>query len=326
MLKCNSILFGTMIAVFMGNGLTGCVTMTPEQQAQLQRDAAIQITCTKGDDCEEKWSRAVAWISQNSSYKIQTQTDSLIQTFNPTGSSPSSGFLVNKFALGKGIYQITMSSACNNAFGCIPDAQELRASFNRFVAGAATMIAQSPSNTSAQPIDNDLAEIQQLLKSVGEKPDTSGIERDLNAIQTGGASPAIIADVRRARLEMMKQRLVELQNAGNDQTKIAQWKNKYQEQPKSGKKLGIAMWPVTAEMAKVLNMTELRGLVTLKVEKESVAERGGIVPDDVLLRYNDTVLTTPQDLINAIQETQSGSAIRMLIWRKGGETTISLSF
>ena len=125
---------------------------------------------------------------------------------------------------------------------------------------------------------------------------------------------------------MMKQRLVELQNAGNDQTKIAQWKNKYQEQPKSGKKLGIAMWPVTAEMAKVLNMTELRGLVTLKVEKESVAERGGIVPDDVLLRYNDTVLTTPQDLINAIQETQSGSAIRMLIWRKGGETTISLSF
>ena len=100
MLKCNSILFGTMIAVFMGNGLTGCVTMTPEQQAQLQRDAAIQITCTKGDDCEEKWSRAVAWISQNSSYKIQTQTDSLIQTFNPTGSSPSSGSINSPWGKG----------------------------------------------------------------------------------------------------------------------------------------------------------------------------------------------------------------------------------
>lgn len=147
--KCNSIYFGIMIAVFMGNGLTGCVTMTPEQQAQLQRDAAVQITCTKGDDCDEKWSRAVAWVSQTSSYKIQMQTESLIQTFTATGGTPSSGFLVNKVALGKGTYQISMSSACDNVFGCIPDAQTLRGSFNRFVGGVQSTQGQFPVATLA---------------------------------------------------------------------------------------------------------------------------------------------------------------------------------
>lgn len=153
MSKSDSFLVGAVIAVFLGSGLTGCVTMTPEQQAQLQRDAAIQITCTKGDDCDEKWSRAVAWISQNSSYKIQTQTDSLIQTFTPTGGTTSNGFLVNKVALGKGTYQITMSSACDNPFGCIPDAQTLRASFNPFVGGVQSTQARSlvPAESSGPP-------------------------------------------------------------------------------------------------------------------------------------------------------------------------------
>lgn len=125
----------TLLIVCAGSLVGGCASMTPEQAAQLQREAMIQITCTKGDDCDEKWSRAIGWISQNSSYKIQTQNDYILQTFNSTDGSTSSAFLVNKIAMGKGTYQITLSSGCDNAFGCIPDALALKASFNKFVAG-----------------------------------------------------------------------------------------------------------------------------------------------------------------------------------------------
>src|SRR3989442_15490638 len=92
----------------------GCVSLTPEQQDQLERDAAREIICVMGDDCDVKWGRAIAWVSRNSHWKIQTQTDNLIQTFTPVGSSAASGFLVNKVPLGNGQYQIVMSSACDN--------------------------------------------------------------------------------------------------------------------------------------------------------------------------------------------------------------------
>ena len=117
--------------------LSGCVTLTPEQQAQLERDAAQQITCTKGEDCEVKWGRAITWISRNSQWKIQTQNDNMIQTYTSVGSSAASSFLVNKVPLGNGVYEIGMTSGCDNLLGCIPDATELKASFNRFVSGAA---------------------------------------------------------------------------------------------------------------------------------------------------------------------------------------------
>lgn len=120
--------------------LVGCVTTTPttpEQQAQLEKDAAKKVTCTRGDDCKVKWDRAITWISQNSQWKIQTQNENMIQTDTAAGGSPASHFLVNKVLRGKGLYEITMMSGCDNFIGCEPDATYLKASFNRFVVGAA---------------------------------------------------------------------------------------------------------------------------------------------------------------------------------------------
>ena len=116
--------------------LTGCVTMTPEQQAKMNKDAAQKVTCTKGDDCEVKWGRAITWISQNSQWKIQTQNENMIQTYTAVGGSAASHFLVNKVPQGSGLYEITMASGCDNFIGCVPDATYLKASFNRFVVGA----------------------------------------------------------------------------------------------------------------------------------------------------------------------------------------------
>jgi hypothetical protein len=131
--------------------LSGCVTMTPEQQARLQADANQKITCMKGSDCDMKWGRAVAWISQNSHWKIQMQSDHLIQTYTAVGNSSYSGFLVNKVPIDTDTFEIVMSSGCANMFGCIPDATTLRAKFNNFIIGPMPAVATVTSQQKPQP-------------------------------------------------------------------------------------------------------------------------------------------------------------------------------
>jgi hypothetical protein len=87
---------------------------------------ARPITCRAGPDCDVKWSRAVAWVANNSRWKIQTQTDLLVQTFNSADSSPSPSFTVSKTASGDGLYEISLNGGCANLFGCIPTIPESR--------------------------------------------------------------------------------------------------------------------------------------------------------------------------------------------------------
>jgi hypothetical protein len=47
----------------------------------------------------------------------------------------SAGFTITKVPLGGGQSEISISGACNNAFGCIPSLTESRASFVRAVTG-----------------------------------------------------------------------------------------------------------------------------------------------------------------------------------------------
>lgn len=111
--------------------------MTPEQRTALQAKAERRIVCAKGDDCEAKWGRAITWVVRNSEWKIQTQTENIIQTFGPSTqfNSTANAFTVNKVPLGEGRYEITIGAGCGNLFGCIPDPMVQKASFNGFVLG-----------------------------------------------------------------------------------------------------------------------------------------------------------------------------------------------
>jgi hypothetical protein len=124
---------GVLLIAFLS--ASGCTTLTPEQQAQLQKDASMKITCMKGDDCDMRWGRAIAWISQNSRWKIQSESDFLIQTYTSSRSSTASSFVLNKVPMGNDMFEINMTSGCANWLGCTPNATELKATFNRFVAG-----------------------------------------------------------------------------------------------------------------------------------------------------------------------------------------------
>lgn len=116
--------------------LTACAPMTPYQQSIIDAEANAPLTCTKGDDCEIKWGRALQWILSNSAYKIRSQSDSLIATEGPLPDALDYGFVVSKVAQGNGLYLIEFDGGCGNIFGCRIPFGIVKLSFVRYVRGA----------------------------------------------------------------------------------------------------------------------------------------------------------------------------------------------
>jgi hypothetical protein len=109
--------------------LAGCATTTPEQQAAINAQAARTVSCSGQDDCAVKWGRAVKWILDNSAFKIQTQSDTMISTMGPLPNDPTPTFTVTKIAEGNGAYEFDFRAWCDNMFGCVPTNARSKAGF-----------------------------------------------------------------------------------------------------------------------------------------------------------------------------------------------------
>ena len=91
------------------------------------------ILCTAGTDCQAKWSRAMQWLQQNSSWKIETSTEDRLLTEGPLDSAKPA-FEVTKAARDDGRIEITMRAWCGTG-QCDPLIPELEKSFRRYVNG-----------------------------------------------------------------------------------------------------------------------------------------------------------------------------------------------
>jgi hypothetical protein len=83
--------------------------------------------------CKQDWERAQLWLAKHSSWKLQTSTDVLLQTYNGTQYSPTYAFSVTREPLGSGQYRIAMELGCGNPLGCNPNALDVRTAFLYYV-------------------------------------------------------------------------------------------------------------------------------------------------------------------------------------------------
>ena len=115
--------------------LSGC--LGSEQQVSLQ-DAPKPITCKPGKDCEAKWARANAWITEHSKYKVEAKSDSMIETAGPSTfeTDPSPSYKVRKLAIGAEQYAIEFSGECDSMFACTPALPTAQADFTEAVMAA----------------------------------------------------------------------------------------------------------------------------------------------------------------------------------------------
>jgi len=122
--------------------LSGCATMSPQQQAEFQRQMAMtQPHCTTQRQCEAAWSAARNWVNSNCGMKIQTMTDSYIETYNSVDTDPSLACRVTKDPDPAGGYSLSIAVSCGNMFGCVPDAHKAALAFNTSVKGVSEQFA-----------------------------------------------------------------------------------------------------------------------------------------------------------------------------------------
>ena len=102
--------------------------------------------------------------------------------------------------------------------------------------------------------------------------------------------------------------------------------------PKAGEKtnckyremtfLGVAFKPASAELRKHLGIQNCVGLIVIHVAAKSPAEKAGIVGGDVLIKFDDQILMTPDQLCNLVRMRKSNDVVKISLIRKGKKKTV----
>jgi serine protease Do len=87
--------------------------------------------------------------------------------------------------------------------------------------------------------------------------------------------------------------------------------------------LGIGVRDVDSEVAKKLNLKEVRGVEITQVEENSPAAKAGIKDGDVVLEYNGQAVEGGEQLSRLVRETPIGRAVKIGVWRAGSMQTLS---
>ena len=87
--------------------------------------------------------------------------------------------------------------------------------------------------------------------------------------------------------------------------------------------LGIAIQPVTPEIAASLNLSEAKGVIVASVVPNSAAARAGIRQGDVIMALNGEPVQDGNSLRNRVASSQPGTEIKMTVMRDGQEQQLT---
>ncbi len=88
--------------------------------------------------------------------------------------------------------------------------------------------------------------------------------------------------------------------------------------------LGIGIQEITKELAESFGMKNTNGALVAGVEKNSPADKGGLEPGDVILRFDGKPIVTSSDLPRIVGSTKAGKDVTVEVLRKGAVRNLSL--
>jgi serine protease Do len=90
-------------------------------------------------------------------------------------------------------------------------------------------------------------------------------------------------------------------------------------------RLGVVIQSLTPELARSFGKDNARGALVSSVEKGSPAEKAGIQPGDVILKYDGKTVETSAELPPLVATTRPGSKAELQIWRKGSTKELQVT-
>ena len=89
--------------------------------------------------------------------------------------------------------------------------------------------------------------------------------------------------------------------------------------------LGIAIQEVTKELSESFGMKNTNGALVAGIEKGAPAEKGGLLPGDVITKFDGKLIESSSDLPTAVGNTKPGKIVVAEVFRKGGIKTLNLT-
>lgn len=90
-------------------------------------------------------------------------------------------------------------------------------------------------------------------------------------------------------------------------------------------RIGVGIGEVTKEVADALGLTKTSGALIRSVEPGSPAEKGGIEPGDILLRFDGKAIERSSDLPRIVGNTKPGNKVAVSVFRKGAARDLSVT-
>ncbi|MEM7042952.1 MAG: DegQ family serine endoprotease [Pseudomonadota bacterium] len=88
--------------------------------------------------------------------------------------------------------------------------------------------------------------------------------------------------------------------------------------------LGVHIQALDDDLADGLGLDEARGALVARVAEDGPAAAFGIEQGDVILSYDGKTIDSLRDLTRAVADTDPGVDAEVVVWRNGGEETLSV--
>ncbi len=89
-------------------------------------------------------------------------------------------------------------------------------------------------------------------------------------------------------------------------------------------RIGVVIQEVTRELADSFGMAKPTGALISNVEKGGPADKAGIQPSDVILKFDGKIVNSSSDLPRMVAATRPGSKVLVELWRKGEARDIAV--
>ena len=90
-------------------------------------------------------------------------------------------------------------------------------------------------------------------------------------------------------------------------------------------RLGVAITEVTKDVAESLGLAKSQGVLISSVEAGGPADKAGLEPGDIVVRFNNVPVNKGSDLRRMIGSTKPGTKATVTVWRKGVNRDIAVT-
>jgi serine protease Do len=90
-------------------------------------------------------------------------------------------------------------------------------------------------------------------------------------------------------------------------------------------RIGVQIDQVTKDVAESLGLSKAQGALVVRVEAGGPAEKSGLEPGDIILKFNGAPIEKSSDLPRTVGATKPGTHSTLTVWRKGASRDIPVT-